>query len=625
MCGIFGFYDRTGAKHGPEVTAKMTAALSHRGPDSSGSRNFRIEGGEVLLGATRLRIQDLSSAADQPVQNENSSVWVVFNGEIYNFRDLRSGLKEKGHIFRSSSDTEVIVHLYEEYGASFVSKLDGMFALALLDLKTEALFLARDRTGKKPLFYSRDSGKLTFASEIKALLCVPGIKKSFNEGALAEYLHCGYISAPDTAYSGINELQAGELLVISRSGIAEPQAFWELKDVTIDIGEEEAGKKIRQLIGRAVEKRLVSDVPVGVLLSGGLDSSIVALTASAGNKKVKTFCAAFLGEDSFDERKYAALVAKEFKTEHIELMIKSSPVETVLELPGIFDQPFGDSSAIPSLLISREARKHVTVVLTGDGGDEGFAGYDRFRAALLAESLPLYQQRILRQLAFLLPRSTSIHALKSRLERFTSGLGESVMSRHNRWFSVFAVEELSGLLKDEGQGFVSLATEKQDALIEKTKGNETLDRLLNLNFNSYLKYNLNTKMDRCSMAASLEARSPLLDTELLEFAFSLPSKLKIKAGQSKYILKKAYGGLLPKAILGRKKQGFGSPVAKWFKGELGALYSDCVLGKDSRCASRFKKECLEDLNRAHLSGKRDNGRKLWALLQLELWLRKEQA
>ena len=538
MCGIFGYIDNTGSAIGPELAAGMAASLAHRGPDSAGNKTFPLAAGFAMLGATRLRIQDLSAAGDQPVSNENGAVWVVFNGEIYNFRALRASLEEAGHVFRSSSDTEVIVHLFEQYGRNFTSKLDGMFGLALLDLNSGTLILARDRTGKKPVFYSSAAGKFAFASEIKALFRCPWITKSVNEPALAEYLSYGYISAPDTAYSDIKELPAGETLILSSRSSTELSRFWELKDKTIDIGEDEAARTVRQIIGRAVEKRLAADVPVGVLLSGGLDSSVVC-SAAAGKGRVKTFCAGFYGEDSFDERKHAAFVSKLFNTDHTELIIKNSPVEIVLELPGIFDQPFGDSSAVPALLISREARKHVTVVLTGDGGDECFAGYDRFRAALLAESMPQAQQKTLNIVSRLLPRTLSIHGLKSRLERFSAGIGEDVFSRHDGWLSVFSRDELRRVFPENVSGTPGLARKKQEKLLEGNQGKSLLKSLLNLNFNSYLKYDLNTKIDRACMAASLEARSPLLDTELIEFAFSLPDKLKIRGSVSKYILKKA--------------------------------------------------------------------------------------
>ncbi len=620
MCGIFGYLGDKGSALGPEIAAGMAAALSHRGPDSSGSMIVQLESGQAMLGATRLRIQDLSTAGDQPVGNENGSVWVVFNGEIYNFRELRASLQEAGHIFRSSSDTEVIVHLYEQYGTDFTSRLDGMFGLALLDKCSGTLILARDRAGKKPVFYSSSGGKFAFASEIKALLRCPWIIRSINEPALAEYLSYGYISAPDTAYSEIQELPAGEKLILSSRGSPELSSYWRLKDETIDIGEEEAARRVREIVERAVEKRLIADVPVGLLLSGGLDSSVVCAAASAKGR-VKTFCAGFHGAVSFDERKHAALVSRLFKTDHTELIIKSSPAEAVLELPGIFDQPFGDSSAVPALLVSREARKHVTVVLTGDGGDECFAGYDRFRAALLAKRMPLVQQKLLRLLSRMLPRTLSIHGLKNRLERFSAGIGEDIFSRHDGWFSVFGKDELQLLLPPDYSAALREARKKQEELLEGNKEKSLLKSLLNMNFNSYLKYNLNTKMDRASMAASLESRSPLLDTELVEFAFTLPDELKIRNGVSKYILKKAYAGILPGGIINRKKHGFGSPVSGWFRGELGMLYSDKVLSKESVSSGRFNRVYLDVLLKEHLSGKKDNGRKLWAVLQLELWLR----
>ncbi len=620
MCGIFGYLDRTGSVIAPELAGAMAASLAHRGPDSAGHMIFQLSAGRVMLGATRLRIQDLSSSGDQPVRNENGAVWVVFNGEIYNFRALRTSLEEAGHVFRSSSDTEVIVHLYEQYGRGFISKLEGMFGLALLDLADGTLMLARDRTGKKPVYYSSAAGKFAFASEIKALLLCPWIRKKVNDPAIAEYLSYGYISAPDTAYSDIQELPAGEVLVLSSGGTPELTRFWRLKDKTIDIGEEEAVRRIREIVDRAVERRLAADVPVGVLLSGGLDSSVVC-SAAAAKGKVRTFCAGFDGKDSFDERKHAALVSRLFNTEHTELIIKNSPAEIVLELPGIFDQPFGDSSAVPTLLISREARKHVTVVLTGDGGDECFAGYDRFRAALLAERIPQDGQKLLRVIARLLPRTSSIHGLKSRLERFSAGIGEDVLGRHDGWFSVFSEDELRHMFPENDSVTLLSSRKKQEELLEGNTGKTLLKSLLNLNFNSYLKYDLNTKMDRAGMAASLEARSPLLDTELLEFAFSLPDELKIRNGVSKYILKKAYRGVLPAGIINRKKHGFGSPVSGWFQGELGNLYSGKVLAKESAVAGRLNKEYLESLLKEHKSGKRENGRKLWAVLQLELWLR----
>lgn len=630
MCGVCGILDLNGAAIHTRVAQRMLEVLRHRGPDDEGSA-WIADGISLFLGHRRLSIIDLSEAGRQPLFNEDGTVGVVFNGEIYNFPHLRSELVAKGHRFRSRTDTEVVVHLYEESGPEGIKRLDGMFALALWDQRTRQLVLARDRAGKKPLYYYADGPLAVFASEIKAIVQHPEVDRRLNRQAVPLYLTYGYVPSPETFYEKIRQVPPGTYVIVRREGICGPTPYWELTFPRAGeerpIPEMEARHEVRRLLTEAVQKRLVADVPLGAFLSGGIDSSIVVgLMSRLMNQRVKTFTIGFDGAGSYDERIYARLIAKQFETEHTEFPVQPDAVSLLEELLDHHDQPFGDSSAIPTYLVAKLTRQHVTVALTGDGGDELFAGYERFLAASLAESVPRPLAAVGRRLAAALPRSNGYAGLGARAERFFQQAAQPLESRYLAWSSFFDAEALPRLLHVHGTRIPADAQIGKSfaECFDKTQGADLLNRLLYVNFKTYLHDDLLVKMDRMTMAHALEARSPFLDTALIEFVAKLPPRLKLKGWRLKYILKEAFRDLLPAAILGRRKHGFGVPLGAWFSQDLRETVHDALLASDAAVKGILNQERVREIYSLHLSGKRDLGHQLWALLTLEVWLRKQR-
>ncbi len=605
----------------------MAVALAHRGPDDHASHAE----GPVALAHRRLSIIDLSASGRQPMSNEDGTVWLVFNGEIYNFRDLRRRLGDH-HKFRGTSDSEVILHLYEDLGTEAIAALDGMFALALWDARRRELVLARDRSGKKPLFYFAGDGFLAFASEVKALLRHPGVPHTPDAAALPLYLTHGYVPTPGTFYTGIRSLPPAHLMVVSETARTEPTQYWRVRfrnERALD--PREAEERFRVLLRGAVERRLISDVPLGAFLSGGLDSSsIVAMMAPATRGRVKTFTIGFRGSFDYDERAHARLIAEHFGTDHTEFVVEPRAIDLIDRLVWHHDGPFGDASAIPTYLLCELTRRHVTVALNGDGGDEVFAGYLRFYSGLLSERIPRPLFALASRLSSLLPEPRDRRHVFRLVKRFAEAGALGLPERYLRWNSYFTTglpsllrPELHGLAQPETllRGYRSLLAEEDLA----DRNQSTLTRLLQLNFETYLPGDLNVKMDRMSMAHALEARSPFLDTEIVEFGAALPDQQRMSLGRGKMLLRRAMRGLLPDRILRQGKRGFGPPLGAWFRGELDNFLSDRLLQRSSPIYDYLIPETVARLIAAHRSGAADLSPQIWSLLTLESWLRQERA
>lgn len=622
MCGICGFLDLSGAPASSGIVSQMAATLHHRGPDGSGTH----VDGPMALGHTRLKIIDLSAAASQPMLNPDKTVGIVFNGEVYNFQELRRRLASSGHMFRSRSDTEVVLHLYEEKGEKCVEDLDGMFAFAIWDVRRHCLFLARDRAGKKPLYYARTSEAFVFGSEIKALLRHPAVSADLSVDALPHYFAFGYPPRGRTFYRQIEQLPPAHTLTIDRGGAVEVKRYWDLvfrsDKKRLTLSEAEATAEVRQLVTQAVEKRLVSDVPLGAFLSGGLDSSIVVgVMSRLLGKPVKTFSLGFAGDPEFDETRYARTVANHFHTEHTEFIVEPKAIDLVDRLVRHHDGPFGDSSAIPTFIVAQLTRQHVTVALNGDGGDELFAGYLRFCGCLLADRLNPALCRLCRLALGALPEPRNYHNWLRRAQRFFAAASSPLLDRLRRWIAVFD-EDLGSVLRPEVFPTLSGETIAYPAdLLARSASYSALSRILYVNFMTYLPEDLLVKMDRCTMAHGLEGRSPFLDHRLAEYAAGLPDPLKLRGGTTKYVLRKAFADLLPRDILHRDKKGFGVPLGAWFRGELQDYLHDLLLSPGTLARDYVQIPYVARLMQEHREGIRDHGHRLWALLAFEVWLR----
>jgi asparagine synthase (glutamine-hydrolysing) len=624
MCGICGVFHFDNAPIEAQALELMVQVIHHRGPDDAGT----WQSGPVGLGNTRLAIIDLSAAGHQPLANETNDVWIAFNGEIYNFPALRTEVEAHGHVYRSRTDTETIVHLFEEHGIDCLQMLRGMFALALWDSRKRELWLARDRIGKKPLYYYQDDRRLVFGSEIKCLLAYPGVPRQLNRQAVPLYLAYGYVPAPDTIFSGIRMLRPGCWLKVS-DGQVEERSYWEVplphpEQKDSHDAEQEWSEALLAQLREAVRLRLISDVPLGAFLSGGLDSSaVVALMAEAAHGPVKTFAMGFAGEPSYDETEYAQMVAKHLGSDHHEFIVEPDVVDLLPKLVWHLDQPFGDSSAIPTYLVSKLAREHVTVALTGDGGDELLAGYERFQAARLANryrALPGFAHRAVTAIAQRWPQGTGYRDLGRRTLRFVSRARLPLPEQYLGWVGVMSPEIVEELVSPNLAGFANPQDlHEHFASYFRLNGNDPVPALLDVNFRSYLPDDLLIKADRMSMAASLEARSPFLDHVLIEFAATMPVDLKLRNGVTKYILKKAFEGKLPNEIIYRKKHGFGVPVGKWFRTTLKQTLTDTLLSTRAQQRGLLNPVTVKKFVSEHLSGCRDHGQALWPLLMLEIW------
>ena len=625
MCGITGWANLDSYTPPPEGARDLLHAMCermvHRGPDSEGL--FTTTG--VALGMRRLAIIDLVTG-EQPAFNEDKSVAVILNGEIYNYRELRSDLEKRGHSFHSASDTEVLPHLYEEYGDKMVGELNGMFAFALWDSRRRKLLIARDRFGEKPLYWGVFDNTLLFASEPKVLLAHPAVKPSLNLQALRQYLSFDYVPAPLSIYEGINKLPAAHKLVLE-DGRVSVDCYWQLSYKAADPmpSENEAAEHLRVLLADAVRMRLVSDVPLGVLLSGGVDSSsVAALAVRASSEPVKTFSISF-AEASFDESAYARGVAKFLGTDHHEERLSANlAANLVSEIGAWMDEPFSDPSLVPTYLLSRFTRKHVTVALGGDGGDELFAGYPMYAGLRWAEfykRVPVaLRSSIIEPLVKRLPVKTKNLSFDYKALRFITGAKYDTVARHHVWFGSFTPEEQMELLTPAAlAGTNSDIYEQAREFAEECDSKDLVTRLQSVDTRLYLAEDILTKVDRSSMAVSLEVRAPFLDPRVAEFAASLPCNYKLRGHKTKYILKKAVNEMLPRFVTRRGKKGFGVPVAEWLKVKLRPLARDLLSTERVRRAGVFNPAYVSRLLDEHERGIANHRKLLWTLLMFELW------
>ena len=623
MCGIIGklYFDRDRTVARQDLV-RMASALVHRGPDGEG---VWIDG-NFGLAHRRLAIIDLSAAATQPMSNEDGSVWITFNGEIYNFQELQKELETRGHVFRTHSDTEVILHAYEEYGRQCLDRLRGMFAFAIWDARQRLLFIARDRLGKKPLFYYLGPDQFLFASEIKGLLADRDIPTEPDPVALDHFLALQYIPAPLTAFRGIRKLPPAHWLEV-RNGRVEMERYWKLQYTPKrQISMSEAVEEFRWRFAEAVRLRLVSDVPLGVFLSGGVDSSaVVAAMAQEMGRSVQTFSVGF--EDAaFDERIYARQVAERYGTTHTELVVKAPVTDILPRLVWHYDEPFGDTSAVPSYAIAALTRQYVTVVLNGDGGDENFAGYEWYAKDLFVqrgEVLPLWLRQWIASWGKGVSLATKQHQLVHKIIQLAKLLALSPVRRYAYWMEHFSSEARQKLYTPTfGAAVVGSNPEGLfEEAFAQSDTEEWVDTMLDADVNLYLPEDLLVKVDRATMAHSLEARSPFLDHVLMEFVASLPSQLKFSGTQQKRLLKTALRDVLPERILKRPKMGFCVPLERWFREELREMAYDVLLAPRAVQRGYFRPREVAKLLDAHCRGEADHAKHLWDLLVLELWHR----
>jgi asparagine synthase (glutamine-hydrolysing) len=611
MCGIAGIVSLAHEAVGLDELRRMCASLAHRGPDDEGFYLSR----EAGLGMRRLSIIDLATGR-QPVANEDGTVWTVMNGEIYNYRELRRELQAAGHRFATVSDTEVIVHLYEEHGGRAVEHLRGMFAFALWDERRRRLLVARDRIGIKPLYYAETRGRLAFASEVKALLQLD-IAPRLNWGSLGHLLTFLTTPRTESIVEGVHKLEPGHLLWASAEGGVRRERYWELPPAAEKpVGEEEAAEGLREVLAESVRLHMISDVPLGAFLSGGVDSSaVVALMAGASPDPVRTFTIGFTDAD-YSEVEPARVVAQRYHTRHRELCLEPDALDVVEDLAWYLDEPFGDASAIPTYMVSRLAAEDVKVVLSGDGGDELFGGYDKYVVEARErrrDRLPAAARRALGALAAVAPEDM-------RGRRWLRHLSLSGPRRYLDAWSFFSPAELTRLLRPEVHARVAEADPWRDALAFLDHADDHwLTALQRLDLRTYLPLDVLTKVDRMSMAHSLEARVPLLDHKVVEYAFSLPADLKLRPGATKYVFKRAMRGLLPDAILDRPKHGFAVPLRGWFRGT--SFLSDLLLSERCRQRGLLDPEAVRRLIQRHEQG-RPLDFQLWTLASLELWARR---
>jgi asparagine synthase (glutamine-hydrolysing) len=621
MCGIAGFIsdkDESFEEKSKKLHA-MCEIMQHRGPDENGT----LIRDKVALGMQRLAIIDLKGGS-QPIFNEDNSLAIIFNGEIYNYRELKTELEKRNHKFKTNSDTETILHAYEEFGIDCVKHLRGMFAFAIYDFSQQSLFLARDRVGKKPLFYTlTPEGKFIFASELKSLLQHDEVKREIDPIALDSYLTFSYIPEEFCIFKNVKKLPPGSLLIY-RNGVVRTSSYWDFNyDENYQIRDErEYVELLRCKIKDAVKVRLISEVPLGAFLSGGIDSStIVAAMSSLLDRPVKTFSIGF-NEDTFNELKFARITAERFQTEHHEFIVTPDLVKIADKLVWHFDEPFADSSALPTYMVSKMARDHVTVVLSGDGGDELFAGYTRYPGILqkfkVARNLPSQLKKTLRFVSEKLPHSA---IGKYYLYNFSLDLIQAYVdsvSHFNtpRKLSLYSGDFIETLGNDFGRPEQFYAN-----IANRVNSKNPLDKLLYLDSKTYLPSDILVKVDRMSMATSLEARAPLLDQELIEFVQKIPPEFKLKDDQTKYILKKAMHGILPDEILFRSKQGFGMPINQWINMQLRDRIHEVLTDRKTIERGYFNSHYIRTLLKEHETNRRDHSSALWILWMLELWHR----
>lgn len=621
MCGIAGKLDFD-APVDEATIHRMCQAMHHRGPDSRGV--FAEDG--VSLGIQRLAIIDVVGG-DQPIFNEDETVVVVLNGEIYNFPSLREELSERGHRFRTHSDTEVLVHLYEELGERMVERLHGMFAFAIWDRTRKLLFLARDRVGKKPLFWARRGNTIWFASEIRALLEDPALDRTPDSHAIASYLAFQYVPHPQSAFQGVRKLPPATAMTVTADGESQTQ-YWSLDygEKIEGRSEEDLQEELRTLLWNATRIRLMSEVPLGAFLSGGIDSSaVVAAMSDQVSEPVKTFSIGF-PDAAFDEVQFARMVAERFATDHHEFRVEPSAIDIMPKLARHYGEPFADPSAIPSFYLAELTSNHVTVALNGDGGDESFAGYTRYLANDRSNHLN-WMPRPLRALAPVaarpFARPGTVGATVSRVHQFTEILAMDPSGRYTHRMSAF-----QGMFRGayfQPEFLAALGDWDIDAVIERPWRESTargrIDRMMDVDVRTYLPDDLLVKMDIATMAYSVEARSPFLDHRLMEFAASLPVELKLDGTNGKRLLKSAMRGIVPDGILDREKMGFGVPLERWFREDLRELPRQLLLDPSSSVLTYLKPAAIDEMIRQHQDGVADHSLRIWVLLQLENWHR----
>jgi asparagine synthase (glutamine-hydrolysing) len=596
--------------------------MVHRGPDDEGE----VSAGGVTLGMRRLSIIDLEGG-HQPIHSEDSSIWVVQNGEIYNHLELRDLLLAAGHTFYTSSDTEVLVHGYEEWGEDLVGRLNGMFAFALLDRRRASVFLGRDRMGIKPLHYAVDGRRLVFASELKALMRDPALRRGVDPVALDEYLAYEFVPSPRSIVLGVNKLRPGHTLTWSIEGAtARLNRYWS-PDLNVDgAGRieslDDTCEELRAVLRESVRKELIADVPVGVFLSGGIDSSAVTAMMTQLGGDVKSFSVGF-AERSFDEADHARQVARHLGTDHHELTLEPGMLLGLIpRLPTLLDEPLGDASIIPTYLLSAFTREHVKVALGGDGGDELFAGYPTMQAHRLAgyylRAPRLLREGLVEPVVRRLPVSRDNLSFDFRAKRFVSGVQYPVEERHQRWMGSFAAEERDALLSVGVRNALAGSRPSRGPSPPRGEGGE-LNEVLLLDMRMYLENDILVKLDRASMMASLEGRVPLLNNDLVAYATRLPLDVKLRGMRSKFILKRALRGILPDSILNRPKKGFGIPIAEWFRGPLKEQMLSALSPERISADGFFEPVAVRRLVDDHLEGRRDNRKQLWTLFAFQLW------
>jgi asparagine synthase (glutamine-hydrolysing) len=622
MCGIAGIvYDDSERRVDRAALERMCHQIVHRGPDDRGI----WESPGVGLGHQRLSVIDLSPAGHQPMSNEDGSVWVTYNGEIYNFAELRAELESRGHQFRSRTDTEVLVHLYEELGDGLVERLDGMFAFGLWDVRRRRLLLARDRVGQKPLKYAELPGGLVFASELKAILASGLVEPDVDLEAIDRFLCLSYVPAPGTGLRGIQKLPAGHLLV-RENGETRIERYWSLdyRDKQSRTSDEWT-EAVRSEVRAAVDRRLISDVPLGAFLSGGIDSSIVvACMAESGSRPVETFSIGFEHE-AYNELPHARAIAERYGTSHHEFVVRADDAELLPRLARHYEEPYSDPSALPSYFLARETRRHVTVALNGDGGDEGFTGYQRYAQARAWDARSWLGQLGLGSAARLTAGAVAgvSSDLARRLDAFAHLSSPALARRYGWLMRLLSDRERARLYTPEMQAHLeaSAAQILGSWTDDPRAGTETFDRLCYADVRGYLADELMTKMDLASMAHSLEARSPLLDHRVLELAASAPADIRCPGGSLKGLLKRAFRDVFPAELLERPKRGFALPLHDWFRGPLRPLAEELLLSEQTRIRRYLHGPALSTLVREHMEGRAQRGVLLWALSMLELWHR----
>jgi asparagine synthase (glutamine-hydrolysing) len=620
MCGIAGYVGTTA----PGVLSEMLRTLRHRGPDDTGLREEPSTG----LGMTRLAIIDLAGGR-QPMTNEDGSLWIVFNGEIYNHQELQRDLEARGHRFRSKSDTEAILHLYEDAGERCVERLRGMFAFAIWDAARATLFLARDRLGKKPLYYRHQDGLFLFASEVKALLCHPAVSRQVNLDAFHHYLAFGYTPAEESIFAGIRKLPPAHTAMLRRGDLTV-RGYWRLPvgQAVARLPQTETAARVRHALQEAVTDRLESDVPLGVFLSGGVDSSaVVACMREATGQRIATFSIGFgASAASFDERPYARLVAQRFATDHTEEILEPKVADLLPTLVDHFDEPFADSSAIPTFAVAQATARHVKVALSGIGGDETFGGYPRYLGVRLSElygRLPSPLRTIAgKALVGSVAESENSRNWADWIRRFVTGAERPMPDRYIGWTRFFSDEELARLATPALQAAWNTPVDSRHraAFGHRIPGDD-VDGACRIDLDTYLPDDLLVLADRMSMAHSLELRAPFCDHRLVEESLRIPSRTKIPGMRLKGLLKAAFADVLPPEVLSHRKQGFMVPLGRWLRTDLRSLLEDLLSAERVRSRGLFVPETVERLTREHLSGARTHSDRLWTLMMAEMWMR----